>query len=135
MDKASKIAEARKLRKFIEENAELLTDDAALEMPNAFPMWTEDGEYEAGDRVRFNDTLYKCLQSHTAQVDWTPVAAVSLWAEVLPGQEGTEIGEWVQPDSTNPYMTGDRVTHNGLVWECEIDNNVWEPGVYGWKQV
>jgi len=134
MDKASKIAEARRLRAFIEENAELLTDDAALEMPNAFPMWTEDGEYEAGDRVRYAGTLYKCLKDHIAQADWTPTAAVSVWAEVLPGQDG-EIGEWVQPDSTNPYQPGDRVTHNGQTWECVAPNNVWEPGVYGWKQV
>lgn len=53
------------------------------------------------------------MQAHTSQTDWAPDTAPSLFAEVLPGQNGTEIGEWVQPGSTNPYMTGDRVTHNG----------------------
>ena len=79
------------------------------------------------------------MQAHTSQTDWAPDTAPSLFAEVLPGQDGTEIGEWVQPGSTNPYMTGDRVTHNGKTWESLVDNNVWEPGVQGsgalWQEV
>jgi hypothetical protein len=43
------------------------------------------------------------------------------------------IPEWVQPGSTNPYMKGDKVTHNGSTWVSLVDNNVWEPGVYGWE--
>ena len=42
------------------------------------------------------------------------------------------IPEWVQPDSTNSYSKGDKVTHNGKTWVSDIDNNVWEPGVYVW---
>lgn len=83
--------------------------------------------------------LYKVLQAHTSQTDWAPDTAPSLFAEVLPGQDGTGIGEWVQPGSTNPYMTGDRVTHNGKTWESLADNNVWEPGAQGsealWQEV
>lgn len=44
------------------------------------------------------------------------------------------IPEWVQPDSTNPYMAGDKVTHNGKTWVSDIDNNVWSPGEYGWSE-
>ena len=44
------------------------------------------------------------------------------------------IPEWEQPDSTNPYMKGDKVTHGGKTWVSDIDNNVWEPGVYGWSE-
>ena len=43
--------------------------------------------------------------------------------------------EDVQPDSTNPYAKGDKVTHNGKTWQSTTDNNVWEPGVYGWEEV
>lgn len=130
----SKIQDARKLRAFIEQNAVLLTDDAAVEMIDAFPRWKADGVYASGDRVKFTEKLYKCLSDHNAQETWTPTDAPSLWAEVLPGQDG-EIGEWVQPDSTNPYMKGDKVKHNDLTWESTVDNNVWEPGVFGWNQL
>ena len=41
------------------------------------------------------------------------------------------IPEWEQPESTNPYMKGDKVKHNDKTWVSDIDNNVWEPGVYG----
>ena len=74
------------------------------------------------------------LQAHTSQDGWEPNVAPSLFAKVLiPDPE--VIPEWEQPDSTNPYMKGDKVTHNGYTWISDIDNNVWEPGVYGWSMV
>ena len=30
---------------------------------------------------------------------------------------------------------GDKVTNNGKTWQSTTDNNVWEPGVYGWEEV
>ena len=108
-------------------------DTTALRMVEYYPA-PDAASYAAGDRIQYNGKLYKCLQAHTAQAGWNPVDAPSLWAEVLAGQDGTAIGEWVQPDSTNPYMTGDKVTHNGKTWVSDVDNNVWEPGVYGWQR-
>ncbi len=126
---------ALRLRAQIEKNAATMDDEEAVEYADLFPAWNESGVYAASDRVRYDGTLYRCLTAHTAQTDWTPEASASLWARVLAGQEGTEIGEWVQPDSTNPYKKGDRVMHNGHTWESDIDGNVWEPGVYGWSMV
>ena len=82
----------------------------------------------------YNGTLYKVLTAHTSQDDWTPDAAPSLFAKVLISDE-TIIPEWEQPDSTNPYSAGDKVTHNRKTWVSDIDNNVWEPGVYGWTEL
>lgn len=113
-----------------------LDDETAVLVPNLFEMWSDSKHYEKDERVTYNGTLYKCLQAHDAQADWTPTDAPSLWAKVLPGQSG-EIGEWEQPGSTNGYKTGDKVTHNGKTWESTADNNVWEPGAVGapWKEV
>ena len=110
------------------------TDDQALESVSIYPAWKECASYVSGERVRYNDTLYKVLQDHTSQADWTPDVASALFTKVLiPNPE--VIPEWVQPDSTNPYQTGDKVTHNGATWISTVDNNVWEPGVYGWDEV
>lgn len=128
------IERAKELRSQIELLADTLEDADALQAKEFFPTWTEDTTYEIGNRVRYNDTLYKCLNAHTSQSDWTPTAAVSLWAEVLIPDPET-IPDWIQPESTNPYMIGDKVTHNGKIWICIIDNNVWEPGVYGWDEI
>ena len=119
----------------IEKAQKVMTDEQALECADIYPEWDGNGKvYSVGDRLTYSEKLYKVLQNHTSQTDWTPAAAPSLFAEVLPGQDGT-IGEWVQPDSTNPYAKGDKVTHNGKTWESTIDNNVWEPSVYGWIEV
>lgn len=127
---------ARHLRAIIEDNATIMTDEEAIDAVELFPRWSADGvSYKVADRRRYGENLYKCLQDHVSQDGWDPESAPSLWAKILPGQDDTEIGEWEQPDSTNPYMAGDRVTHNGKTWESDIDNNVWEPGVYGWTEV
>ena len=109
-------------------------DEAALTGKDLYPLWNETAIYKKDQRVRFNNDLYKCLQSHTSQATWTPTDAPSLWANVLiPDPE--VIPEWEQPGSTNPYMKGDKVKHSGKTWSSTIDNNVWEPGVYGWTEV
>ena len=110
----------------------LLTDEQALEAAAIYPAWDGEAAYEKDDRVRYGERLYRCLQAHQAQADWTPTAAVSLWAKVLTSETGEAL-PWEQPESTNPYMKGDRVTHGGKTWVSTVDNNVWEPGVYGWE--
>lgn len=109
-------------------------DEAALTGKDLYPLWNETAIYKKDQRVRFNNVLYKCLQAHTAQSTWTPKDAPSLWAKVLIPSP-TEIPDWVQPESTNPYMKNDKVKHNGKTWVSTVDNNVWEPGVYGWTEV
>ena len=113
---------------------EKATDEQALAVPVLYPAWRSGVNYAAGIRVLYNSILYKVLTAHTSQDDWTPDAAPSLFAKVLIPDE-TIIPEWQQPDSTNPYSAGDKVTHNGKTWVSDIDNNVWEPGAYGWTEL
>ena len=113
---------------------EKATDEQALAVTALYPAWRSGVNYAAGIRVLYNGTLYKVLTAHTSQDDWTPDAAPSLFAKVLIPDE-TVVPEWEQPDSTNPYSAGDKVTHNGKTWVSDIDNNVWEPGVYGWTEL
>lgn len=126
--------QAKQFRRLLEIQTEGLTDEQALEVPIFFPAWAVGYPYKVDDRVQYGEILYKCLTAHTSQADWTPDAAPSLWAKLLT-DPGGEALPWEQPESTNPYMTGDRVTHNGKTWQSTLDNNVWEPGVYGWVEV
>lgn len=128
------MADAIKYRNIINQIADYLPDEEALDTPLLFEQWREGENYKVGKRLCHNGILYKVLQEHTSQLDWTPDVAVSLFARVLIPSED-DIPEWVQPDSTNPYMTGDKVTHNGKTWISIADYNVWEPGVYGWDEV
>ena len=127
-------SKARRLRALIEAaSAKGLSDKEALDGVELFPQWAGGAVYEAGQRVRYEGILYRCLQDHTAQPGWTPTEAPSLWARVLIEDPDT-VPEWVQPDSTNPYMKGDRVTYQGKVWRSLVDQNTWVPGEYGWEE-
>ena len=106
-------------------------DQTALRMLEFYPEWVSDMEYTVSYKVQYSGKLWRCLQVHTSQTGWEPENAPSLWAKVLIPDE-TVIPEWEQPDSTNAYAKGDKVTHNGKTWVSDVDNNVWEPGAYGW---
>lgn len=124
---------ARVVRDAMNVAMKCLTDEQAIHAVALYPLWSVGVEYRADDRVQYGEKLYKCLTAHTAQAQWTPDAAPSLWAKVVK-REGGEILPWEQPDNTNLYMQGDKVTHKGKTWESAINNNVWEPGVYGWTE-
>lgn len=124
---------ARFLRAKIEQMSEstITEDSEALDYADLFPTWNGNGvKYTAGYRVRYGSDLYKVLQEHESQEAWNPIDAPSLFAKVLIPDPGV-IPEWEQPESTNGYSKGDKVTHNGKTWESQVDNNVWEPGVVG----
>ena len=123
-------------------NSETNTDEQALEVQSLYPDWEKDFKegdtLETGVRVNHREVLYKVLQTHQKQEVWNPEDAPSLFAKIL-NPDAEVIPEWEQPNSTNGFMIGDKVTHNGRTWESLVDNNVWEPGVPGmetlWKEV
>lgn len=117
---------------------ENLSDSQAVQVPMLFEEFDGNGvAYAVGKRVMYKGVLYKVIQAHTSQADWTPDAAPSLFAKVINETIDGSIPEFVQPDSTNPYMKGDKVKFNGKVYESLIDNNVYSPEAYpqGWKEV
>ena len=126
-------SEALKLRHHIETAVQSLPDSESLEVVTLYREWAAGVDYATGFKVQRGGRLWRCLQAHTSQEGWEPDSAPSLWAKVLIPDE-TVIPEWEQPDSTNPYNAGDKVSHNGKTWVSDIDNNVWEPGVYGWTE-
>lgn len=140
--------QAKAFRRQLEARSGTLTDEEAATIPSIAPQWEQlIGEtVPEGFRFAFGGKLYRVIEHgtdehgeplpHTFQAYWPPDQAPSLYARILPGQDG-EIGEWVQPDSTNGYKKGDQVTHNGKTWESDVDNNVWEPGTTGapWREV
>ena len=82
-------AKAKQLRQLIEQLAVTLDDETALTGVELFPMWAIGRAYAVDDRVQQGGTLYKCVQAHTSQADWTPDKTPALWAVVSKGQTGT----------------------------------------------
>ena len=91
--------------------------------------WAPGKAYFYDDEAMDEAEIYLCKQPHTSQEGWEPHSMPSLWVK-----KKTEWEDWVQPQSTNPYMKGDKVKHNGKKWVSTIDYNVFEPGVAGWDE-
>ena len=125
---------AYKIRAMIEKASLSLTDEDALQAVELYPAWQAGTAYTVDERIRYNSTLYRCVQAHTSQADWTPDATPALWTVV----SLDEWPEWVQPTGAqDAYAKGDKVSHNDKHWISEVDGNVWEPGIYGnlWSEV
>jgi hypothetical protein len=128
------ISEARDIRAQFVKLRAMATDEMSLQVPNLYPVWKSNTNYVIDERVLYNEVLYKVLQAHVSQDGWTPDVAAGLFAKILIPDENV-IPQWEQPDSTNPYMTSDKVVYNGNTWISIVDNNVWEPGTYGWIEM
>lgn len=110
------------------------TDEGALKSPELFPVWNAQGViYAAGDRVRYDDLLYKCLTEHTSQESWAPNVSPSLWVRI--DDPAIEWPQWRQPTgSEDAYAKGAKVSHKEKHWVSDVDANTWEPGVFGWTE-
>ena len=127
---------ARQLRPLIVKASASLSDEDALSAIELFKAWATDTAYAADERIRYGEKLYRCVQAHTSQANWTPDATPALWTEVaLPG----EIEVWKQPTGVqDAYRVGARVhfpTKDDPVYENDVDYNVYAPNVTGWHEV
>lgn len=128
--------QARALRPIIEKAVSTgdLTDEQREKATTLFEAWDGNGvEYHVNDYRQYNGLLYRCVQDHTSQPTWTPDTASSLWTRA--SDHGEEWPEWIQPTGGHDaYAKDAKCTHNGKHWTSDVDNNVWEPGVYGWSE-
>lgn len=129
---------AKQFRRALELFAAQVTDESTMmEIADIYPPYEIDKHYKIGDVFSWgvnadNETqLYMVLQEHTSAEQWKPDEATSLYKKVGITPSGYPI--WTQPlGASDAYMKGDIVQHTGSLWKSNVDNNVWEPGVYGW---
>ena len=122
---------ALKMRPYIEKAAASLSDKEALEVPTLFPAWADGTSYSIDERIEYGGTLYRCVQAHTSQADWTPPATPALWVMV----SLEEWPDWVQPTGAHDaYNVGAKVTYADKHWISTVDSNIWKPGDYGWTE-
>ena len=102
-------------------------------IPSLYPYYRIDVSYAIDFEFQYKNELYRVIQPHTTQSDWKPDELPALYLKIVP--PGV-IAAWVQPlGSEDAYQIGDRVTHNGFIWENTSADNVFEPGVFGWTQI
>lgn len=126
--------EAKEIRKAIDTFAENQTDETLLDNKTAFELWRSGIAAEKDKIYRFGDDLYRCIQPHTTQDDWTPDKVPALFVKI----SLEEYPQWVQPTGAHDaYNKGDKVSDEEKHWISEIDGNVWKPGTVAgvWREI
>lgn len=129
---------AKQIRRALELFAKTVTDESTMmEIADVYPAYAVGKAYKTGDVFRYGENedgetqLYQVLQDHTSHEEWKPDESPSLYKKV--GFTPSGIPIWTQPlGASDAYQAGDMVQHNDHVWVSDVNNNVWEPGVYGW---
>lgn len=124
---------ARELRPYIEKAATNLPDEDALQAVELFPQWVTGHAYAVDDRLQYKNVLYRVVQAHTSQEDWTPDVTPAMFVVV----SLDEWPEFVQPTGAHDaYKKGDKVTFEGKHYISLIDANVYSPAAYpaGWQE-
>lgn len=138
----NRLLAAEQLRRALQMFTATLTDEQALEIATVYPAWEVNRSYAVGDIVSYGTNsvgdpqLYKVVQAHVSQADWTPSAVPSLYDAFGLDESGYPL--WAQPSGAHDaYNTGDIVNYNGTLYKSLIDGNAWSPDVYpaGWEQV
>ena len=138
----NRLQAAEQFRKALQMFAASLDDEKALEVATIYDQWVVGKAYTVGEFVVYGENgvgdpqLYKVVQAHTSQADWTPDAAVSLFVAIGLDEEGYPV--WSQPTGAHDaYNTGDVVDYNGTLYKSLIDGNVYSPETYpsGWEVV
>ena len=138
MDKRQQAAE--QFRRAVQMFAARLSEEQALEVATMYPEWEAGRSYAVGDILRHgvnsvgDPQLYKVVQAHTSQADWTPEATPALYDAFGLDEQGYPV--WSQPTGAHDaYNTGDIVDYNGTLYKSLIDGNTWAPDAYpqGWE--
>ena len=86
------LQQAHDIRASMDAAAISLTDEQAARSPRLYPTWSAGLTVKAGDRLYYpsTDKLYKVVQAHTTQADWTPDATPAMWAVIDVDHAGTQ---------------------------------------------
>lgn len=136
----NKLQSAEQLRRALQMFAATLTEEQAMEVATVYDAWAVGKAYTEGRYLTYGENsvgdpqLYKVVQAHTSQADWTPDKTPALYTPIGLDDSGYPI--WSQPTGAHDaYNTGDIVDYNGTLYKSLIDGNVYAPDAYpnGWE--
>ena len=116
------LQQARDIRASMDAAASALTDEQAAKSPRLYQTWAAGLTVKAGDRLYYpgTDKLYKVVQAHTTQADWTPDATPAMWAVIDKTHAGTlddpiPASRGMEYEYGKYYLDGE----DGKVYICE----------------
>lgn len=100
---------------------ESATDEQAIASVDVFPSWKPNKPYSTGYRVQYNGTLYRVIQNHTSQTDWTPNLVPSLFEVVCISHTGT-MGDPIPYEGNMALECGKYYIQEGVTYLCNRDS-------------
>lgn len=135
----NRLQAAEQFRKALQMFAASLDDEKAMEVATIYDPWAVGKTYAVGEFLTYGENsvgdpqLYKVVQAHTSQADWTPDVSASLYVAIGLDEQGYPV--WSQPTGAHDaYNKGDVVDYNGALYQSLIDGNTYSPDAYpaGW---
>lgn len=114
---------ALRVKPLYQKGAQSLGDDEAILIKNIYPEWEVGVEYTARKKVMRNGTLYRCLQAHTSQADWTPDVVPSLWTAIDEEHKGT-VNDPIPYVNGMELYAGKYYEQYGVVYYCNRDTGI-----------
>ena len=124
----NKLQIAEQFRKALQMFAASLNEEQAMEIATVYDKWEAGKDYAVGTYLTYGENsvgdpqLYKVVQDHTSQADWTPDVSPALYVAIGLDDQGYPV--WSQPTGAHDaYNKGDVVDYNGALYESVIDGN------------
>ena len=107
------------LRTLIGSNSEKIvstfTDENAVKVIDLYPVWMVGISVAKDSRYQYNGKLYKCVQAHTTQADWTPNVTPALWTVIDVAHAGT-IDDPIPASAGMEYTKGLYYIEDGVIY-------------------
>lgn len=118
-----------KIKNLLREKVEEQTDEEALENIELFPTWQSriGVQVQQGERLYYDDKLYKVMQTHTPQDDWRPDTTASLYVQVIAETDAGTIDNPIPYEMNMELVNGKYYTESGVKYLCirELAQSVW----------
>ena len=92
-----------------------LSDGKAVQYTEMYPYWKSGIAVKVGERYQYNGRLYKVIQAHTTQSDWTPDITPSLWVVIDVEHSGT-LEDPIPAVASMEYIKGKYYIENGTIY-------------------
>lgn len=100
-----------------------IPEQTALEHKELFDVWTYPVSYAVGKMLQYEDSLYKVIQAHTSQSDWTPNITPSLYTVIDVTHAGT-LEDPIPAVVNMEYKKGLYYIEDDVIYLCTRDSGI-----------
>ena len=121
-EKKRPLTEAEVSRMLIAQQINALSvDDAmACRMREFYPEWKSGVALSVGHKLQYGGRLYRVIQAHTSQDDWTPDAVASLFERIDETHDGSKYDP-IPYEGNMALENGKYYVQNGVTYLCNRD--------------